>query len=74
MLKKKRIVVAKLSKIEVRTFSDFTYTRQALLQMITLLERGETKAWVELRKDHKWPEGKKVVIDHRKRELYYEDF
>jgi len=74
MLKKKRVLIAKISRLESEVFESFLFTRQGLMNSLGLLERVEQKTWKELMKDYKAPEDKTLSIDHKKRELYYEDF
>ena len=74
MKDKKRIVVAKLTRLEAEVFKSTLLTRQGLMVCLGLLEKTEREMWGKLKKEYKAPKDKTLAIDHRTRELYYEDF
>ena len=74
MKDKKRIVVAKLTRLESEAFKSTLFTRQGLMVCLGLLERAEREMWGKLKEEYKAPKDKTLSLDHRTRELYYEDF
>lgn len=74
MAKKKKIVVAKLTRIENDSLRSIKYTLAGINFLLGKAMEAEHDEWEILKKEYKLADGKSYAVNYKTREVYYEDF
>ena len=72
--KKVKIVVAKITTTELDVFKSFGYEKLALIDCLGLIEKNRLEFWKKIKKDYKIEGKKRLLINQKTREIFYEDF
>lgn len=72
-LEKKKVVLAKITEVELQTFKDFEATRAGLMRAIGLLEDAQNRLWETIKKDYKITVDKTLTLNKETKEIFYDN-